>query len=561
MSRPSRAQFVLALVAVVTVGIAFRSIPLWYSPLPFNPDGIIHARNAKIAAQTGHLPLSDIFTDDLTFGSFLAVVSLVTDSRPLTVSQPVIAIVGTLPAVVAAMFARRWTHSFDGSRRRARRAGVLSGSLVAIGGIYLYRSAPVDEQTLGLLLVPLALAAVVTGLWHDDRRWLVVAVPLLLAIPPLHNLESVLVGLSLTALVGFALLRAGQRRRLLVGASVLAVGYWLYNTGYTLGVTELTATTVHQQDRVTKAPGLVVAWVILGVAGIAWFERVGKRTKRAVLFVPFLVFFGVICLNAIVPVFPGLPETPLALLAPALALVIPAVVACWGYPVVGRDIETRALMTTLLAGPLMLLGFSLTTELSPVYFATATRTQWFLYVPVLAVVGVTVTWLGRDRLAGRSWTHRSLVIVVVLAVGIGVPVAFAGLPVFSYQGITTTGEFAASTFAHEHVPGTWTSDDHLVRITRYHSPTVSGTVAPVYSWVHDASAPPPNCPTIVKASWTTAGAQFYPRPPATIAPDRLAEIDTSGHRIYHGGSTQSIRTFHPTDGDVSACSGAAEPEQ
>lgn len=549
MSSWSRVRFALALGALLTAGIALRSIPLWQSPLPFNPDGIIHARNAKVAIETGHLPLGQIFTDDLAFGSFLAALSSVTGVRPLFVSQPVIAVVGTLPAIVAAMFARRWVSRLDSTADRARFAGVVGGALVAIGGIYLYRSAPVDEQTPGLLLVPLALAAVVAWLYREDRRWLVVAAPLLLVLPPLHNLESVLIALSLTALFGFVVVQGGRSRRLVVGAGALASGFWLYNAGYTLGVTELTATGVHQQDRVTNAPGLVVAWVILGVTGIAWFERVRERTKRAVLFAPFLACFGVLAVNAFVPVFPGLPETTPIVLASALALAVPAGIACWGYPVVGRVTENRALLTTLLAGPLILLGFSLTTELSPVYFATATRTQWFLYVPVLALTGVTVAWIGRERLAGRPGIQVGFVVIVVLAVGFGVPIAFAELSVFSYQGITTTGEFVASTFAHEHAPSTWASDDHLVRIARYYatgSRSVNGTVVPVYSWVHDASAPPPDCVLVAKDSWTTVGAQFYPRPPATVVPERLERVDQTAHRIYHGGSAQRIRIFQPT---------------
>lgn len=556
MSNWTRVRFALGLLAIVSTGIALRSLSLLQSPLPFNPDGIIHARNAEITARTGQLPLSldAVFVDDLGFGAFLAIIELLTGIPSLTVSQPVIAVVGTFPAVLAAVIARRFGIQLGWDIRSARVAGLLAGALLALEGVYLYRSMPVDEQTPGLSLVPLALVAVVYSLWTDDRRWLAVALPLLVYIPTLHNLESILLGLSLAALLGLAVVTPGDRRRVAVAAGALVIGYWLYLVAYNVGLEAFTPTAPHQNERVTAAPGLFSAWIILVFAGIAWFRRIRDRTKRAVLLVPFLVLFGVMGVNAAVPVFPGLPQTSPRFLFVTLALFIPTFVACWGYPDVADPPVNHTVLVALFAGPLTLIGFVLSAELTPVYFATGARTHWFLHLPVMIIAGVAVASLFRGRLSNQPVFRMAIVGLLLVSVVVSVPVAFAELSVYSYQGITTEGEFAASTFAHDRIPGRWVSDDHLVRISRYHPPGGSGAVAPVYSWVQDASAPPPDCTIVTKDSWTTVGAQFYPRPPATVTADRLESLDRTHHHIYDGGAADRMRVFQPrSESSQNAC--------
>lgn len=556
MSSITRRRFVLALLAVVTIGIALRSIPLWHSPLPFNPDGIIHARNAEITVNTGHIPLSmdGVFTDDLGFASFLAVLQLLTGVQGLHIGQPVIAVLGTMPAILAAVLARRVGLQLDWPAGNARVAGLIAGALLATEGVYLYRSAPVDEQTPGLFLLPLAVMAVVYGLWTDDRRWLIVALPPLLYLPPLHNLESVLTGLSLVALLGLAAVRLERRRETLLAVSVITAGYWVYLIAYTLGVTALTPAAPHQFDRVTNAPGLLVAWTIVAVFGIMWSRRINSRIQRIVLLAPFVTLFALMIINVAVPIFPGLPETRLAFLVPTLALFVPVCIACWGYPSLTRSAPNRAVIVALIAGPLTLIGFTVSAELSPVYFGTGTRTHWFLHLPIMVLAGATTAYLLKEYLTNRRTVQVVFVGFLVLSVSLSVPIAFAELSIYSYQGITTPGEFSASTFAHDRIPEPWASDDHLVRISRYHPSNGSGTVAPVYTWVHNASTPPPNCHVLTKDSWTTVGAQFYPRPPATISHDRLNGTDAAFHRVYHGGATDSIRTFLPTTGTGASCS-------
>lgn len=157
--RSPRRRLALSLAAVVAIAVALRAGPLWQSPLPFNPDGIIHAAHAQTTVATGELPLATLATDDLVFTAFLATVAQVLDVPPMLVAQPVIAVVGALPVLVAAAIARRIVRRVGWSPSRAAFVAVLAAGLLAIEGVNLHRTMPVDEQTLGLLFVPLVVLA------------------------------------------------------------------------------------------------------------------------------------------------------------------------------------------------------------------------------------------------------------------------------------------------------------------------------------------------------------------------------------------------------------------
>lgn len=542
--RWSTRRFALGLTAVFAVGVALRGLSLWQSPLPFNPDGLYHVRNAQHAVASGSLPLGLIAVDDLGFGSFLAVVGLVTGQPPLRVAQPVVAVVGTVPAVATALLARRASRRLGYGRSLSSVAGLVAGVLLAVGGVYLYRSMPVDEQTLGLAVVPVALVGVAVALASDDRRWLAVAAPGLVLLPPLHNLESVVTILSLLAVAALVVTRRRVRGRPGV-ALVLAVGFSLWYLGYTLGTARFTGAAVIQSDRVVTAPGLLVAWAVLGVAAAVAFPRLRTRTQRLVLVAPFCGLFVLVVANAFVPVFPGTSRTTAGVL-PVLGLAIPVLAAAWAGPLVLRDGGNRLVLTALLAGPLVLVGFALTAALTPVYVTTAIRTHWFLYVPVMALAGVSVAGLFRARLDRHRVLRVLVVVCLVGAVAISIPTAFGGLAVHTYKGVTTTGEFAASNFAVERVPDAWASDNHLVRITSYRTAGTTGQVPPVYDWFHGRNARPPDCPVLIRDSWSTVGAQFFPRAPETLARDRLASFERTGHKVYAGGSVRDVSLVVPT---------------
>lgn len=558
MSDRRRAPLVAA--AVLAVAVAARTLPLYRSPLPFNPDGVVHSGNARAVVATGSLPTSRLATDDLAFTAFLSAVAEVAGARPLVVAQPTAAVVGAVPCLVAAALARRWVHRADLDLAAPRLAAGTAGGLLAVGGLYLHRSTPADEQTLGLLVVPLL--AVAYWRWlGGDRRWGLAAVALAAVLPPLHNLDGVVGALTLTALV--AARATGATARETARAALPVAAFWTYLAGYHVAVDRFTPAAVIQTARFSSVPGLVVAWAVLMVAGTAWARGRTARTRRRVAAASLAGPFVLLAVNALGPVFPGTPATSPVLLAALLPFAVPVAVAVVGVGAAGGD-RTAPLALALVAGPLALVGMALTAGLTPEYLETAYRVQPFVHLPLAALVGLGVAVLaaGRDGLpaGARRLRAGALVAAVLVAAAASVPVAFGGLAVVPYKGVTTPGELAAAGFARTAVPGGVAADDHLARVGRYFEPSRASLhdagdgvrVGPVHAWLA-GDAPPPRCPVVVQGSWTTTGAQVYPAPPARAPAAALERWRASRSVVYAGGADDPIHLVVPRSGSGGRC--------
>jgi len=543
----NRRQLALALAAAFTVGIAARTWPLWHSPLPFNPDGIIYARAVHDTVQTGHMPLGEMATDETAFTAFLAAVSLVTEVDVLRHAQGTIAVVGTIPMLVVAAAARRLAPAV-GLATGARRFAVALGAwTLAVEGLYLHRSMPVDEQTVGLLLAPLSVLAVAYASGRS-RRWWAIAVPALAVLPAVHNLDAFVTALALTLLAGIALDRArlGSARTL----AAVALAYWAWFLGYTLAVDAFTGADVIQTGRVTAVPDLLLAWLVVVAVGLAWFLGRTAHTKRALLSTTLLAWFGVLAANALAPIFPGLPSThPVILYGVAPLVVLVALFALALPDALDRDAGVALL--AVLAGVVTLVGVSLTASLTAEYLNTLYRVQTFAHLPVVTVAALgaatlapRIVRLGRptvDRTDARTAAGAVAGLVLIASVA-SVPAAYGGLDVLSYKGVTTPAEFESSGFAEEHT-ATWTSDDHLTRISRYYSTNSTGRVTPTYAYL--TGSPPPACPTTSQRSWTTTGGQLYPRSPGVVAVDRYDRLLATRHRVYATGTDDPIALTLP----------------
>ncbi|WEL20583.1 hypothetical protein [Halorhabdus sp. BNX81] len=550
LARPSKVQYVLGLFAVFSVAVALRMGPLYRSPLPFNPDGIVYAGLVRETISTGSLPIDGLPADSVHFTAMLALWETVVGHPARYLSQPMIAIVGAVPSLVGAVFAHRLTGRFAWSLSERRLAGLLAGVLLAVDGVYLHRSMPVDEQTIGLLVVPLAALVLARSVQTANRRWYLVLGMLLLSLPPLHNLDSVV---ALFVLVLFVVVRRLSARNLGVG-SLIAVVFLGYFVGYSWGIPAFTPATVIQSQRVSYAPGLLLAWLLLVGLVLARFARLGSRTQRLLLSGAFASFVVIAAVNAVQPVFPGMgttPETVVLLVAP---LLVPLTIAAWAVPLGDRSAPEWVALLALLGAGFAIAGMSFTAALTPEYYNTAYRVQTFLHLPIAVFTAVgTGTLLRRAAVSvsSPSWRQVLTTVMVVGVVGcmaLSIPVAFGGLEYLPYKGVTTAGEFDAATFSVSSLPE-WASDDHISRVSRYFTPHSSGAnaavrrVTPVFDWI--TGGPPPDCPTVVQSSWTTTGAQVFPQQPVVIDPSRLSTFLQVNDRIYSNSAPDPITIVRP----------------
>jgi hypothetical protein len=529
-------RFLWGVVCVVVFAFALRVVPLFSSPLPFNPDGIKYAALVRDTLGTGDFPVARMATDEFGFTAFLAVASSLFGVDPLAVAQPVSAAVGASTILVGALLAERTARRLGLPDGRTRSAALLAGLVLAMEGIYLFRSMPTDEQTVGLLLAPAVVVAVDRWLVTGRAAWAVVGVAVAVVIPPLHNLTGLVTALAVVVLAVLAVRRRPTRRTVAraLAAALLTCGYVF---GFHVVLETVSAARIVQAERLVRVTDLFLAWVVLGVAGTVWYATTSSRVRQSVVLTVGSVGFGLVALNAVRPVFPGTTTTPGPLLVRLLALAVPVLLTALVVDALADEHSPGHAILTLVGAPLVVVATGLTARLTFDYLALIFRAQLFVHLPVLALAAVAVVTVGHDR---RHWLRVGAVLALVLSVAVTVPVAYAGLELLNFDPVTTEAEFDATEHAADEF-GTWATDDLGVRLTTYHGGNAS--VRPVLRWIQ--SGPPPDCPVVSQLSWTTTGAQLYPRSPAAISPERYAEWRGANDVVYVTTSPDPVSVVVP----------------
>ena len=533
----------LLVASVLAVAIGVRLLPLALSPLPYNTDAFVFVRNAETILRADRVAFSGPtapYPDEYLFDVLLAALSDATGIAPLALVQGFVAVLGTVPPLVAAALGRRLALSAGLSGPRARAVALLAGLGLAVEGLYLWRTLTVSSEVMGLAVVALFAVALHRSFAVARPAWIGLAVGFGVLLPVVHNGSTFVGGLVASVLVALHVARDPTLRRVALGSAAV-LGFWIVAFGY-YAVVELP-----NASEVSAAPGLFVAWGVLFALAARWVEttsRIGQRAiPLAAVGAGFLVFLG----NALVPVFPGSATTSPTLLALVVPLLVLAGFAAVAFP----DAATpRGLVVlALFLGPVAAVGFAMTAGRTLQYQALATRSQTFAHLAVVVLAALAAV-----RLASARRTRLARVGVGVLFVGAvlataPLPFVLAEPGATPFQAVTSPAEFEAATFATERVPGRWAADDHLTHVgKKYYG--ANATDLPVFTWLRGGE--PPGCPTIGQRSWTTAGAPAFPEP---------LRISTGGYErwqrvndvVYSVGSEDPLVLVVGGDG------GACEP--
>lgn len=538
----TRRGWPLAVVAVLAVGIAIRASFLFWSPLPATLDGFRYARLAEGVVSSGGLVALDVESDELVTTWLLATTSAVTDVGPLYLAQPFVACLGGASVLSGVVLVRGVGRSFGWPDRRVRTAAILAGFALAIEGLYLRRSGVPDEEALGLLLLPLfALAAHRT---FTSRRvaWGVPFVLLAGTYPLLHNLSSVAAAMTLTALAALHVRREPSRVIVLV-AGGSTVGFWTYFFGY-YAVAERYGLQLTYSGLIREHPGSFLAWIVLLAIAAVWLSSTTHLSQRATFATGFGILFLVAGLNLVQPIFPGTVRTPPLVLALVALFAVPVGVAAWGTPWILRRGGDGHLVVALLAGPLALVWFTLTTSLSPVFFDATLRAQSFAHFGVFALAAVVAVGVAtRHEMVGRV-----LVLSIVLVTVLSVPLGFVHLDTGTAPRTVHESEFGAITVAGS--GGTYTSDHRLSRLWGLYYGEARGSIGPTRTWL--GGGPPPDCPTVATEAWTRSGAHFYPTEPSTLSSTRYSAWKTRRNLVYSADGYSEVVVGVPP-GDTGRC--------
>ncbi|WP_231190008.1 sodium/phosphate symporter [Haladaptatus sp. DYF46] len=528
-----RRSYVLVAVAVLLVGFATRTIPLYWSPLPFNLDGFHFAALARDALKSGHLPVKRGFQpDEYSFTVLLATTSRLTGVSPLYIAQFLTASVGAITCLFVVLVTRGVGRRLGWSVSNVRAAMTVAGLVVATEGIFLGRSAAVSSEGVGHVFVVMSVFAFAYALWTNRPSWFVLTGIIFVAFPLTHNLSTIIGFLTCVSLLTLYL--GTSRSRSSVVAGVLIVGFCAYSVLY-YAVTGMEAT------RISSAPGLFVAWIIVLVLLTRWLPTTNPRLQYGVPSVVLLGGAGLVVGNHFVPIFPGTASSEIITMLFILPIAAIGIVAARGVPIpIEGGVEGYATLAMLL-GSLTLIGFALTGGLTVEYQALAVRGHTYVHLsfPILAGLGVVA-------LGAKSDTDRlktAVIVFVIVCSLVSAPLAFSGLRATSAQPLVTQPQLESAAFASTHADG-WTSDGHMTRLSsRYYTERTGSNVSErgVYEWLRGSGAEP-RCPVVARRSWTTVGVQLFPATPGHVTPAAYDRFTARRNVVYSvgGGSEQIV---------------------
>ncbi len=556
--RRTRRDYVLAALAVFLVGVGLRTLPLHWTPLPYNVDGFHFAALAHRAGRTGHLAsvAQFIYPDEFVFTAYLTAVSQATGVHPLYVAQFLVAIIGTVPALIVFVLVSGICDKLGWSRSHTRIAAVLGGLLLSVDGVYLGRSAAVSSEMLGHALVVLTALAFYRALRSERPAWMALTLGFVVALPLTHNLSALVAALVLLAIFVRSLTVRNhvQTRRRVVFGSIVLVLFWVGMLTY------YQYTNLMAADYVTALPGLLVAWLIFLVLLAGWFPTAGTVVQR---FLPTFSVAGVgmlLVANHFLPIFPGSASTVPLQLALLIPLGLVGLIAAWGVPNLSRDIGFSIVVVGLLVGPAVLMGFAMTGGLTHEYEDLAVRGQVFVHFAVAALAAIVAVDIGYRRSSSSAvvtFGRRAVVPLVALCVVVSAPFAFAGLHATSAQPTVTPAEFTTGTFVTNHVQSGWVGDGHIVIMTtNYYTNRTSAQYSPLYEWLRSGGgrvkggaagtgAPPPACPLVAQRSWTTVGAQVFPASPIRVSTGRYNRLTANRSVVYSASGRDPLVMMMP----------------
>ncbi len=529
------------MASLYCIALAFRLVPLLFSPLPFNIDGFPLARIAQGIGSTGawRLNPADVNSYNLKMPVYSFLWSVVAQLGGLNVLTGLQAV---MPFLTSAVVMPAYLLGVKATRHPV--VGFTAGLFVAVFGSFLFLSSAAMKEAIGLLVLPVV---VLLFAERADPRKRGLALLLLLLLPFLHHLTTLLALGMVAGLVVLGQARAIERRRFrwrslildIVTGPLLALVAWAYYQAVDL--TFLGA--------VTAADALVLflgITILLTVALTRMRKPVPRRLGRRLvspanpaLLVP-AVALGALLLNGRISLFAGAIGTQGALLSvlPAVAILVAFVLV--GYQLLRRTANrANDLILAMLVAPTALILFGFLRGLDFLSQALVYRTFDFLdyALAVLAGIGFVAAW-SRLRVSRAAQIALGVGFLAVLLAT--TPMAYNSQAVFGVDNVTTPEEFQAlAVLASLHATNV-TTDQRLADVGSWWFGLSTSANLPIL--LRDNGSLSGYRYALVLERWTTAGAQEHPAPnvvlsrsalAAFVAENRVLDVlGSPGDRIY-----------------------------
>lgn len=539
-----RRSFSLVAFTICLVAFATRTIPLYWSPLPFNLDGFHFAALVRETLKNGHiLPSQRYFQpDEYVFTALLTITSQITGISPLYIAQSLTASIGAISCLFVILVTRGIGRRLGWSVSNVRVAMTVAGLVIATEGIFLGRSAAVSSEGLGHVFVIMSVFVFAYALWTNRPSWFIITGTIFLLFPLTHNLSTVIGFLSCVSLLALYLGTARSKSSVIAG--VLVVGFCGYTVLY-YGFMKLEVT------RISSAPGLFIAWIIVLILLTRWLPTTNPRLQYGIPSVILLGGAGLVVGNYFVPIFPGTASSEVITMLFILPIAAIGIFAARGVPIpIKGGVEGYATLA-ILFGSLSLIGFALTGGLTVEYQALAVRGHTYVHLPFSILAGLGTVAFGMTRDTDRLKTV--LIVLVVVCSVLSAPLAFSGLRATSAQPLVTQPELETVAFTAMYVDG-WTSDGHMTRLASRYFPKRTGNNVSqrgVYEWLRGSGAEP-NCPVVARQSWTTVGVQLFPASPGSVSNSQYDRLNYQQNVIYSVRSNKML-IYSTSNSKSSSC--------
>ncbi len=546
----SRRPILLYMSVLYLITLIIRWIPLFLSPLPYNIDGFSMAGVADGIISSGHWSVDSsvygVAYNQKTpfFPMVLTEFSLITGISPLYVEQYM------LPFITASIppfffyFVLRFTRNFTASTAAAL--------FLSFNGLFSFLTGSIMKESLGLLLIPVALYLYTVR--HDPiYRFLLIMILIFITFD--HYRSTLMLNIFLLLLLSWESVNLFESRKLRMRAlaldllSIPAVGF----------LSLLYYMWVDMQEYYDRAFNINEVTLFLSVA-LIWFLiylRFMKRSRSQV-FKPLsrhlldwkvmvlLVAVAAFLLNSRKMVFAGTITTSPVLLEAAAPYVALVILALLGLSLMQRyKNDYLAMVAAIFVGTFIPITYSLVRGLDAFSLEILYRSYNFMDFGTAFSLGVGVAFLYRlskSRFLEKGDLRRGLPValsifaVVVVLLASTVPLGYDTVELFGVQNVTYDYEVSALDWAKSANCSGIATDQRLGDIMRDYN-NLSHTKSLPWKLKYNRTVDSPYI--MLEDSWATWGAQMHPSSPVKVTREKISGLMAERSVIFSSGHRDS----------------------
>lgn len=544
----------LAICALFVIALSVRFIPFLFSTLPFNIDGFPQVRIAEDIIESGSWDISypDETSGFVIYNTKMPVLSLlitnfalVFGKTPMEVAQFVIPFISTCAIIIIYAIAFKITKN--------EVVAFFAGLALALNGFFVYLGAAVMKQSVGLVLLILA---VYLYQGRDDPRKRILAGMLLILLGLTHHLSAWMAFTMVSLLAVTSNVIKYSEGRLSVKKFALDIISGPFLFVIVLLYYQMVNMNFFNRVSTFNDLALFASVFLLGLILSIFFclPKPRKKPKNVIfnktLLVPAIGLIFIL-VNHYRALFPGTFRTPTSLLKVLIPYLLLIAIALIGLNVVSsRKTKYRPFIAALILTPFLIIMYALLKGFDAFTFILVYRSYDFIDFGLAICAGIGAGYLiknisnfltkGNTKSKAAFPIKAALSIIFLIICLLTVPLAYNGEEFYKIQDSTYQNEFLAMNWVSENASNYEVSS----------SERLSDIMAPYFDINSNQELPwrlrhgrsiESNTVLFMEDRWTSQGAQMTPMEPFLINKTAFASTINQNDLIYsNSGSNNAI---------------------